>query len=180
MACADATVLPEQALDYARLPTEFFEVVMGLNQKLFTSSMLMLCLSFNHVVGYANEQQSAATQAAQTSPVVATTDVEATMKAMALHLKQAAAAPDVATMQQQVEQLQQLVAAVQLYQFGADKQAVFQQGLDKVQQQLTLVSQSLQQQQLEQARQQLQQVDALRKEYHRHRSPSIWQLLFGG
>ena len=55
-----------------------------------------------------------------------------------------------------------------------------QQGLDKVQQQLTLVSQSLQQQQLEQARQQLQQVDALRKEYHRHRSPSIWQLLFGG
>lgn len=150
---------------------------MDLNQKFFASSMLMLCLSFHHVVGYANEQQSAAPLA---TTVVATTDVEATMKAMALHLKQAAAAPDVATMQQQVQQLQQQVAAVQLYQFSTDKQAVFQQGLDKVQQQLTLVSQSLQQQQLAQAKQQLQQVDALRKEYHRHRSPSIWQLLFGG
>ncbi len=149
---------------------------MNLNQKFFAGSMLMLCLSFHHIVGYANEQQSTA----QSNPVVATTDVEATMKAMALHLKQAAAAPDVATMQQQVQQLQQQVAAVQLYQFSTDKQVVFQQGLDKVQQQLTLVSQSLQQQQLAQAKQQLQQVDALRKEYHRHRSPSIWQLLFGG
>ena len=154
---------------------------MDLNQKFFASSMLMLCLSLHHVVGYANEQQPAApTNTALATTMVATTDVEATMKAMALHLKQAAAAPDVATMQQQVQQLQQQVAAVQLYQFGADKQVLFQQGLDKVQQQLTLVSQSLQQQQLAQAKQQLQQVDALRKEYHRHRSPSIWQLLFGG
>lgn len=151
---------------------------MTLKYKLFTGTVLLMCLNFNHAVVYA--APSASDTAVATTATVATTDVEATMKAMALHFKQAAAATDVAMMQQQVEQLQQLVASVQLYQFTPEKQQMFQQGLQKVQQQLTLVQQSLQQQQLEQARQQLQQVESLRKEYHQHRSPSIWQLLFGG
>lgn len=111
--------------------------------------------------------------------VAASTDVEATMKAMALAYKKAMAASEVPQMQQHVRDLQQLVTSVQLHQFSADKQAKFQQGLTEVQLQLDLVQTSLNANDQPQARQQLKQVDVLKKQYHKERSPSIWRLLFG-
>ena len=111
--------------------------------------------------------------------VTASTDVEATMKAMAFAYKKAMAAPDVPQMQQQITELQQLVASVQLVQFPPEKQAKFQQGLTEVQLQLDLVQASLVANNHEQAKQQLKQVDILKKQYHKERSPSFWQLLFG-
>lgn len=111
--------------------------------------------------------------------VTASTDVEATMKAMGFAYKKAMTAPDVPQMQQQISQLQQLVASVQLVQFPAEKQAKFQQGLTEVQLQLDLVQASLVANNPEQAKQQLKQVDILKKQYHKERSPSFWQLLFG-
>ena len=112
--------------------------------------------------------------------VTATTDVEATMKAMAFAYKKAMAATDVPQMQQQITELQQLVASVQLHQFPPEKQPKFQQGLSDVQLQLDLVQASLVANNPEQAKQQLMQVDVLKKQYHKQRSPSFWQLLFGG
>lgn len=113
------------------------------------------------------------------APVTASTDVEATMKAMAFAYKKAIAATDVPQMQQQISELQQLVASVQLVQFPPEKQAKFQQGLTEVQLQLDLVQASLVANNHEQAKQQLKQVDVLKKQYHKERSPSFWQLLFG-
>lgn len=111
--------------------------------------------------------------------VTASTDVEATMKAMAFAYKKAMAATDVPQMQQPISELQQLVTSVQLVQFQPEKQAKFQQGLTEVQLQLELVQASLIADNLEQAKQQLKQVDILKKQYHKERSPSFWQLLFG-
>jgi soluble cytochrome b562 len=112
--------------------------------------------------------------------VAATTDVEATMKQMGLNYKQAMQATDVATMQAKVQSLLELTASVQAYQFTPEKQAVFQQGLDKVAAQLVAVQGALAGQNLGQAKQLLAEVDALKKQYHKERSPSFWQLIFGG
>lgn len=111
--------------------------------------------------------------------VAASTDVEATMKEMAFAYKKAMAAADVAQMQQAISELQLLVASVQLVQFQPEKQAKFQQGLTEVQLQLELVQTSLVANDPEHAKQQLKQVDMLKKQYHKERSPSFWQLLFG-
>ncbi len=115
-----------------------------------------------------------------TTAVAATTDVEATMKQMGLNFKQAMQATDVPGMQTKVQALIELTASVQAYQFTPEKQQVFQQGLDKVAAQLVLVQGALAEQNLDKAKQLLGEVDALKKQYHKERSPSFWQLIFGG
>ncbi len=121
-----------------------------------------------------------ATNAATVTTVAATTDVEATMKAMALHYKKALGAADIEQMQKEINALQHEVATVQSYQFPPEKQQLFQKGLTEVQQQLLLVQQQLHEGKMAQAKEQLTQVDLLKKQYHKQRSPSFWQLLFGG
>lgn len=111
--------------------------------------------------------------------VTASTDVEATMKEMAFAYKKAMAATNVQQMQLNITELQQLVASVQLHQFPQEKQGRFQQGLTEVQLQLDLVQASLVANNPDQAKQRLKQVDVLKKQYHKERSPSFWQLLFG-
>lgn len=111
--------------------------------------------------------------------IAASTDVEATMKEMAFAYKKAMAATEVTEAQQQITQLQRLVQSVQLVTFSPEKQPKFQQGLSEVQAQLDLVQVSLSENNLPQAKQQLLHVDMLKKQYHKVRSPSFWQLLFG-
>lgn len=127
----------------------------------------------------AQAANAVATSAATTSSVAATSDVEATMKAMALHYKKAQAAADIEQMQKEINALQHEVATVQSYQFAPEKQQLFQKGLTEVQQQLLLVQQQLHEGKMAQAKEQLTQVDLLKKQYHKQRSPSFWQLLFG-
>lgn len=115
----------------------------------------------------------------QMATVAASTDVEATMKEMAFAYKKAMATSDVNEAQHYIQQLQQLVKSVQLVTFSADKQVKFQQGLNEVQLQLELVQTSLAAKNIDQAKQQLKQVDVLKKQYHKERSPSLWQLFFG-
>ncbi|MEP1868749.1 MAG: cytochrome b562 [Paraglaciecola sp.] len=111
--------------------------------------------------------------------VTASTDVEATMKSMALAYKQAMVATNPSNMLSKVSKLKQLVASVQLVRFETDRQAILQQGLTEVQAQLELVNASLTEGDMTTAKQQLEKVDALKKQYHKKRSPSIWELLFG-
>lgn len=125
-----------------------------------------------------NAPQADSTQA--TTTAAATKDVEATMKAMALHYKKAHAAADIEQMQNEINALQQEIATVQSYQFPPEKQQLFQKGLTEVQQQLLLVQQQLLAGDMVQAKELLIQVDLLKKQYHKQRSPSFWQLLFGG
>ncbi|WP_289032092.1 cytochrome b562 [uncultured Paraglaciecola sp.] len=111
--------------------------------------------------------------------VTASTDVEATMKSMALAYQQAMVATEPSAMQSKVTKLKQLVASVQLVRFEPKRQSILQQGLTEVQAQLDLVNASLTEGDMTTAKQQLEKVDALKKQYHKKRSPSIWELLFG-
>lgn len=120
--------------------------------------------------GYAQENVAA---------VKATDDLEASMKELSHQMKQAMQATDVAAMTTHVTAMQQELAAIQAYKFSSDKQAVFQEGLTKVAQQLTSVQALLADQKIDEAKTTLQQVDMLKKEYHKKRSPSIWELFFG-
>lgn len=127
-----------------------------------------------------NAQAAAADSKTVGTTVAATTDVEATMKAMALFYKKAQAAADIKQMQSEINALQHEIAKVQSYQFPSEKQQLFQKGLSEVQQQLLLVQQQLLDGNMAQAKEQLTQVDLLKKQYHKQRSPGFWQLLFGG
>jgi soluble cytochrome b562 len=133
--------------------------------------LLLLCGALQCAVKANAEEQVVA--------VVASTDVEATMKEMAFAYKKAIAATDVPQMQQHITTLKQRVASVQLVQFPPEKHVKFQQGLTEVQSQLDLVQASLDANNPEQAKHQLKQVDVLKKQYHKERSPSVWQLFFG-
>jgi soluble cytochrome b562 len=99
--------------------------------------------------------------------VTVTTDIEAML------------ATEPSVMQNMINKLQQLVASVQLVQFGQERQSILQQGLTKVQLQLDLVHASLVAGNITAAKQQLEKVIALKKRYHKKRSPSLWQLFFG-
>ncbi|WP_158768589.1 cytochrome b562 [Paraglaciecola sp. L1A13] len=111
--------------------------------------------------------------------VMASTDVEATMKSMSFTYRQAMQATDPSAMHSMIDKLQQLVTSVQLVQFEPKRQTILQQGLTEVQTQLSLVQQSLGASDIKTAKQRLQKVIALKKQYHKERSPSIWRLLFG-
>lgn len=111
--------------------------------------------------------------------ITASTDVKKTMKSMSLTYKQAMLATEPSVMLNTVTKLQQLVASVQLVQFDPKRQSILQQGLTEVQLQLDLVHASLIASDIATAKKQLQKVAALKKQYHKKRSPSIWQLLFG-
>jgi soluble cytochrome b562 len=111
--------------------------------------------------------------------VTVTTDIEATMKSMSFTYREAMLATEPSVMQNMINKLQQLVASVQLVQFGQERQSILQQGLTKVQLQLDLVHASLVAGNITAAKQQLEKVIALKKRYHKKRSPSLWQLFFG-
>lgn len=143
--------------------------------------LALLLAGISHsVIAQTPADSAQAASAVATNAATATTDVEATMKAMALHFKKALGAADIEQMQKEINALQHEVATVQSYQFPPEKQQLFQKGLTEVQQQLLLVQQQLHAGKMAQAKEQLTQVDLLKKQYHKQRSPSFWQLLFGG
>ncbi len=132
------------------------------------------------IVGLALQPTLVRSEEPVAAAVAATTDVEATMKKIGFNFKEAMQATDVPVMQEKVLAMTELVASVQAYQFTPEKQVVFQQGLDKVAAQLSLVQGALAKQDLATAKQLLSEVDSLKKQYHKERSPSFWQLIFGG
>lgn len=119
-------------------------------------------------------------QAQQTTAAVqATDDLEASMKELSFQLKQAMQATEASKAAEHVSKMQAELAAIQAFKFSSDKQAVFQEGLTKVASQLTTAQTLLADNKLAEAKTALQQVDMLKKEYHKKRSPSIWELFFG-
>jgi soluble cytochrome b562 len=147
---------------------------MGTKMTLLRNTSLMLVLM-------CGLQQLSSPVYAQESmqQVTASTDVEATMKTMSMTYKKAMLATEPNVMLELVTELKQLVASVQLVQFDQKRQSILQQGLTEVQLQLDLVHTSLVASDITMAKQQLERVDALKKQYHKKRSPSLWQLLFG-
>ncbi|HAT41536.1 MAG TPA: hypothetical protein DCS87_07370 [Rheinheimera sp.] len=114
-----------------------------------------------------------------TAAVQATDDLEASMKELSFQLKQAMQATEATKAAGHISKMQAELSAIQAYKFSSDKQTEFQEGLTKVANQLTTVQSLLADNKLAEAKTAMQQVDMLKKEYHKKRSPSIWELFFG-
>lgn len=109
----------------------------------------------------------------------ASVDLEQTMKNMAFQYK---AASKVQTSAELSPVLDELILLTQLSltaPYPADKEVQFKQGLNKVLAELNAAKQAAAAEDLALAKQHLQNVDALRKEYHKLRKVSFWDLLFG-
>lgn len=106
-------------------------------------------------------------------------DMEKTMKQMALSFKQAKDAQTVDQMTAALTSFEEQLQQAQQGRFQADKAELFQQGLKELAIEVDQTQLLLEQQNLAGAQQQLIKMDELRKKYHKHRSPSFWQLIFG-
>ncbi len=106
-------------------------------------------------------------------------DMEKTMKQMALSFKQAKDAQTVDQMTAALASFEEQLQQAQQATFQADKAELFQQGLKELVIEVDQTQLLLEQQNLTGAQQQLIKMDELRKKYHKHRSPSFWQLIFG-
>lgn len=106
-------------------------------------------------------------------------DMEKTMKQMALSFKQANEAQSIGQMAAALESFEGQLQMAQQGKFQADKAGLFQQGLKELAAEVDQTQLLLEQKDLAAAKQQLVKMDELRKKYHKHRSPSFWQLIFG-
>lgn len=106
-------------------------------------------------------------------------DVEQTMKNMGFYYKLAMDAKAVDELRPALQQLIELTMQAQTASYPADKAEQFQQGLQLVLTELEAAQLAATQQDMVAAKAHLQKVDALKKQYHKLRKVSIWQLLFG-
>ncbi|CAK4075597.1 hypothetical protein VDT1_4094 [Vibrio sp. 16] len=106
-------------------------------------------------------------------------DLKATMKQMKVEFKQAAEATEIVRMQAAVDNLSDLVEQSKRGDYPPEKFDLYFEGFTKLSQALDAVDAKLEQGDLDAAKQELRQVDALREEYHDKRNPSIWSKLFG-
>jgi len=111
--------------------------------------------------------------------VTASVDLEKTMKEMGLQFKLAVEAQHAEQLIPPLEHLISLTERAQQATFSDDKAQQFQQGLTQVRAQLQSARAAAGRDDVAAAQQHLRQVDALRKQYHKQRKVSVWQLLFG-
>lgn len=109
----------------------------------------------------------------------ANVDLEQTMKNMAFQYKAASKVQSGAELTPVLEELIRLTQQSLTAPFPADKDVQFKQGLNKVLDELNAAKQAAKADDLALAKTHLEQVDALRKEYHKLRKVSFWDLLFG-
>ncbi|NRQ42771.1 hypothetical protein HRH59_09435 [Rheinheimera sp. YQF-2] len=109
----------------------------------------------------------------------AAVDLEQTMKNMGFQFKQAIEITDSNKLLPVLDELIMLTGQAKQAQFADDKAEQFRQGLAQVQTELQSAKAAAQRDDMAAAQQHLRRVEALRKEYHKQRKVSIWQLLFG-
>ncbi|MEH8018164.1 cytochrome b562 [Rheinheimera muenzenbergensis] len=114
-----------------------------------------------------------------TVAVNAAVDLEQTMKNMGFQFKQAIEMSDSSQLLPVLDELIILTLQAQQGPFADDKAEQFRQGLVKVHTELVAAKAAAQRDDMATAQQHLRQVEALRKEYHKQRKVSFWQLLFG-
>lgn len=106
-------------------------------------------------------------------------NLERTMKTMGFAFKQAMEADSPAAALPFLDKLHRLTEQAKLAPLPADKAPVFLEGLDKVLAELVLAKQAVASDDMPKLQQHLQQVDALKQQYHKERRFSFWQLIFG-
>ena len=109
----------------------------------------------------------------------ASVDLEQTMKNMAFQYKAASKVQTSAELTPVLDELIRLTQQSLTASYPADKEAQFKQGLNKVLAELNAAKKAAAAEDVALAKQHLQKVDALRKEYHKLRKVSFWDLLCG-
>ncbi|MBP8227760.1 MAG: hypothetical protein KAX67_06950 [Pararheinheimera sp.] len=105
--------------------------------------------------------------------------MEKTMKQMALSFKQAKDAQSVEQMTVAIASFEVQVQLAQQASFAPEKAELYQKGLKELALEVDQTQLLLEKNDLVAAKQQLQKLDELRKQYHKHRKPGFWQLIFG-
>jgi soluble cytochrome b562 len=106
-------------------------------------------------------------------------DLEKTMKNMAFQYKKAYDMQQSSELLPVLDQLIDLTHQALQAEFSPEKALHFKQGLQQVLTELHAAKRAAQQDDIAAAKARLRQVDTLRKQYHKQREVSIWDLLFG-
>ena len=140
---------------------------------------LTLALTFSAGVAANTTTESTDMIDEQSMIVNAPVDMKAVMKEMRLEYKLGERATSLEDMNQVVTKLESLIDQLKQGEYTPEKQAMYQEGFNKLSASVALVKAELDAGDLEKAQAVLEQVDELRVEYHKKRNPSIWSKIFG-
>lgn len=140
---------------------------------------LTVALTFSAGVAANTTTESTDMIGNQSVVVSAPVDMKAVMKEMRLEYKLGERATSIEDMNQVVTKLESLIDQLKQGEYTPEKQAMYQEGFNKLSASVALVKTELDAGDLEKAQAALEQVDELRVEYHKKRNPSIWSKIFG-
>jgi len=107
-------------------------------------------------------------------------DLKVTMKHMRLAHTQAMKTTSADEFNMRIDEISEMLAVAQSYNFSPDRAEMSNQGLNKVESVLNSIQEvNVTDTNLDLAKSKLEQVDSLRKEYHKKSKPSVWSLIFG-
>lgn len=140
---------------------------------------LTVALTFSAGVAANTTAESTDMIGDQSMVVSAPVDMKAVMKEMRLEYKLGERATSIEDMNQVVTKLESLIDQLKQGEYTPEKQAMYQEGFNKLSVSVAQVKTELDAGDLEKAQAALEQVDELRVEYHKKRNPSIWSKIFG-
>ncbi|CED57819.1 cytochrome b562 [Aliivibrio wodanis] len=142
---------------------------------------LFLTLALTFSAGVAANTNTDSTDVIESNPTISSVsvDMKAVMKKMRLEYKLGERATSIEDMNQVVTKLESLIDQLKQGEYTPEKQAMYQEGFNKLSASVALVKTELDAGDLEKAQAALEQVDELRVEYHKKRNPSIWSKIFG-
>lgn len=140
---------------------------------------LTVALTFSAGVAANTTAESTDMIGDQSMVVSAPVDMKAVMKEMRLEYKLGERATSIEDMNQVVTKLESLIDQLKQGEYTPEKQAMYQEGFNKLSVSVALVKTELDAGDLEKAQAALEQIDELRVEYHKKRNPSIWSKIFG-
>ncbi len=142
---------------------------------------LFLTVALTFSAGVAANTTTESTDMIGDQSIVVSTpvDMKAVMKEMRLEYKLGERATSIEDMNQVVTKLESLIDQLKQGEYTPEKQAMYQEGFNKLSASVALVKTELDADDLEKAQAALEQVDELRVEYHKKRNPSIWSKIFG-
>lgn len=142
---------------------------------------LFLTLALTFSAGVAANTTTDSTDVIESNPTISSVsvDMKAVMKKMRLEYKLGERATSIEDMNQVVTKLESLIDQLKQGEYTPEKQAMYQEGFNKLSASVALVKTELDAGDLEKAQAALEQVDELRVEYHKKRNPSIWSKIFG-
>lgn len=142
---------------------------------------LFLTLALTFSAGVAANTTAESTDMVDSNSVAISTpvDMKAVMKEMRLEYKLGERATSIEGVSKAVTKLESLIEQLKQGEYTPEKQAMYQEGFDKLSASVALVKIELNAGNLEKAQAALEQIDELRVEYHKKRNPSIWSKIFG-